>query len=114
MGGENAGDGGPDVLRGGRRVQTGAREPGSGRSSRPPPTGRGDLRRRRRGHGHRRRRRAPDIASSPELRECPDLAGIKVPSTDVVAVRLFLDKPVRLPNGAMSSPGSRSAATALS
>ena len=39
------------------------------------------------------------IASSPELRECPDLAGIKdVPSTDVVAVRLFLDKPVRLPN----------------
>ena len=39
------------------------------------------------------------VSSSPELCECPDLAGIKdVPSTDVIAVRLFLDKQVRLPN----------------
>ena len=39
------------------------------------------------------------VADSPELSRCPDLAGIKnVPSTDVIAVRLFLDKPVRLPN----------------
>ena len=39
------------------------------------------------------------VANSPELSRCPDLAGIKdVPSTDVIAVRLFLDKPTSLPN----------------
>ena len=39
------------------------------------------------------------VASSPELARCEDLAGVKdVPSTDVIAVRLFLDKPVSLPN----------------
>ena len=39
------------------------------------------------------------VASSPELERCEDLAGVKdVPSTDVIAVRLFLDKPVLLPN----------------
>jgi hypothetical protein len=39
------------------------------------------------------------VASSPELARCEELAGVKdVPSTDVIAVRLFLDKPVSLPN----------------
>ena len=94
--------GGPDVLRGGRRVQTvELGEPGS-RARVVATAANGtseiydaDVVVMATGVGAAR----GIIASSPELRECPDLAGIKdVPSTDVVAVRLFLDKPVRLPN----------------
>jgi len=39
------------------------------------------------------------IAASPELAAAPGLKGVaSIPSTDVVAIRLFLDQPAALPN----------------